>query len=92
MSDKGDPYQNAIAERINGILKAEYGLGKCYNSLQEAKAQLDKAVSVYNSKRPHDSLSYLMPNQAHQLTGIIKRNWKNYSPYAGMQKQDNQTI
>ena len=40
---------------------------------------LPKAVDLYNHKRPHDSLNYLTPNQAHQLTGIIKRNWKNYN-------------
>lgn len=78
MSYNGDPYQNAIAERINGILKMEFGLNKIFESIGKAKETLINAVELYNSKRPHNSLNYLTPNQAHQLTGIIKRNWKNY--------------
>lgn len=78
MSYNGDPYQNAIAERINGILKMEYGLSKTFDSIEKAKEALISGVEKYNNQRPHDSLSYLTPNQAHHLTGIIKRNWKNY--------------
>jgi putative transposase len=78
MSYNGDPYQNAIAERVNGILKAEFGLNKMFESLEKANETVHSAVELYNSKRPHNSLNYLTPNQAHQLTGIIKRNWKNY--------------
>ena len=78
MSYNGDPYQNAIAERVNGILKAEFGLNKSFESIEKAKETVNSAVELYNNKRPHSSLNYLTPNQAHQLTGIIKRNWKNY--------------
>jgi transposase InsO family protein len=78
MSYNGDPYQNAIAERINGILKMEYGLSKTFDSIEKAREAVISGVETYNNKRPHDSLSYLTPNQAHHLTGIIKRNWKNY--------------
>lgn len=78
MSYNGDPYQNAIAERINGILKAEFGLNKIFESIEKANETVINAVELYNSKRPHSSLNYLTPNQAHHLTGIIKRNWKNY--------------
>lgn len=78
MSYNGDPYQNAIAERINGILKAEFGLNKIFESIEKANETVVNAVELYNGKRPHSSLNYLTPNQAHHLTGIIKRNWKNY--------------
>ena len=78
MSYNGDPYQNAIAERVNGILKAEFGLNKSFESIEKANESVQSAVELYNSKRPHSSLNYLTPNQAHQLTGIIKHNWKNY--------------
>ena len=91
MSHKGDPYQNAIAERINGILKEEYGMNKTFGSIEEASRVLDKNIEIYNGKRPHDSLSYLTPNQAHHLSGMIKRNWKNYSKYTCMQNQDYST-
>ena len=88
MSHKGDPYQNAIAERINGILKTEFGLDKIFENIEEARQVLDKAVKVYNSKRPHSSLSYLTPDQAHELSGMIKRNWKNYQKTTCTQNQD----
>jgi transposase InsO family protein len=78
MSEKRDPYQNAIAERVNGILKSNW-LGDCFVTLEQARQEVTKAVRIYNEKRPHDSLAYLTPNQAHELTGIIKRNWKNYT-------------
>jgi len=74
----GDPYQNAIAERVNGILKMEFGLNKAFDNIEKAVEAVSSAVDLYNSKRPHNSLNYLTPNQAHHLTGIIKRNWKNY--------------
>lgn len=88
MSRKGDPYQNAIAERINGILKTEFGLDKVFANIEEAGQVLDKAVKVYNSQRPHSSLSYLTPDQAHELSGMIKRNWKNYQKITCTQNQD----
>lgn len=78
MSYRGDPYQNAIAERVNGILKTEFGLNKSFDSKEKANEAVQNAVELYNNKRPHSSLNYLTPNQAHHLTGIIKRNWKNY--------------
>ncbi len=81
MSYNGDPYQNAIAERVNGILKTEFGLHKSFESIEKANEAVINAVEMYNSKRPHSSLNYLTPNQAHHLTGIIKRNWKNYKKY-----------
>jgi putative transposase len=87
MSHKGDPYQNAIAERVNGILKMEYSLNKEYVDLEQAGKAVQSAVTLYNSRRPHASLNYLTPDQAHVLTGIIKRNWRTYNRYA-KQNQD----
>ena len=87
MSYHGDPYQNAIAERVNGILKTEFGLYKSFENIDKANEVVVNAVELYNNKRPHSSLNYLTPNQAHHLTGIIKRNWKNYKQ-ACQQKQE----
>jgi putative transposase len=89
MSHNGDPYQNAIAERVNGILKMEFGLNKTFENIERASETVNSAVELYNSKRPHSSLNYLTPNQAHHLEGIIKRNWKNYKT-ACTQNQDKQ--
>ena len=88
MSAKGDPYQNAIAERINGILKTEFNLQQTFNNLEQAVESVTVAVEKYNSLRPPSSLHYLTPNQAHQLTGIIKKNWKNYNKQPCTPNQD----
>lgn len=78
MTEKGDPYENAIAERVNGILKVEFGLRETFMSHAEAEAQVAKAVAVYNEKRPHLSCNYLTPQQAHHSTGILEKKWKKY--------------
>lgn len=91
MSEKGDPYQNAVAERVNGILKGNW-LGGCFATMEQATEAVAKAVHIYNEKRPHDSLSHLTPNQAHELTGIIKRNWKNYTKKVCNNQSDLQNI
>lgn len=65
MASKGSPHENALAERINGILKHEYGLNKTIESEERARKLVELAVESYNSKRPHNSLSGLTPEQAH---------------------------
>lgn len=76
MTEKGDPYENAIAERVNGILKAEFGLNKTFVSFDEAIKAVEQAVEIYNTLRPHASCDYLTPQIAHQKQGIIKNRWK----------------
>lgn len=77
MTEKGDPLENAIAERVNGILKDEL-LEKRFLSLSEARAKIDEAVATYNNLRPHLSIDMLTPAEAHARTGLLKRRWKNY--------------
>jgi putative transposase len=61
MTTKYDPYENAIAERVNGILKHEFILEKeLYNS-KEAKKVVSQSISIYNFERPHLSCEYLTP-------------------------------
>ncbi|WP_028981131.1 IS3 family transposase [Sporocytophaga myxococcoides] len=76
MTQNGDPYENAMAERLNGILKQEL-LKKKYQSYQEAKNEIDIAVKIYNEKRPHLSCDLLTPERAHVEDGILKRHWRN---------------
>jgi putative transposase len=64
-TEKYDPYENAVAERINGILKYEYGLVKTIPTLDIAKKMVDQAVEIYNDKRRHWSLNLKTPNFAH---------------------------
>ncbi len=77
MTEKSDPLENAIAERVNGILKDEL-LEKRFESFREAREKVDEAVSIYNHLRPHMSVEMLTPTEAHTRTGILKRRWKNY--------------
>jgi len=66
MTQNGDPYENAIAERVNGILKDEFNLGNTFKSVQEVLLTLDEAIKNYNEQRPHFSLNLLTPTQVHQ--------------------------
>lgn len=77
MTENGDPLENAIAERVNGILKDEL-LDKQYNTFKEAREAVDRAVYIYNHLRPHSSIENLVPADAHQRSGDLKRLWKNY--------------
>jgi putative transposase len=77
MTEKSDPLENAIAERVNGILKDEL-LEKRFDSYVEAKAGIDEAVNIYNNFRPHLSVDMMTPAEAHTRTGVLKRRWKNY--------------
>jgi putative transposase len=64
-TEKYDPYENAVAERINGILKYEFGLIKTIPSIEVANKMLAQAVQIYNSERRHFSLQMQTPNFAH---------------------------
>ena len=77
MSEAGDPLENAIAERVNGILKDEL-LRDGFAHFSQAQASIDEAVSTYNHLRPHLSIEMLTPAQALARTGTLKRMWKNY--------------
>ena len=82
MTEKGDPYENAIAERVNGILKTELGLNKVFATYNEAMLATANAVEKYNNRRPHLSCDRLTPLMAHEQKGILKKHWKNkvYKP------------
>ncbi len=80
MTENGDPLENAIAERLNGIIKGEYLIDYPVNNLTDAKRILEAVVGLYNEDRPHTSISNLTPSEVHQgeLNQEIKRLWKNY--------------
>ncbi len=58
-------YENAMAERVNGILKQEYGLGRDFQTKAQAVAVFKQAVYLYNHRRPHLSLDYQTPAEVH---------------------------
>ena len=77
MTENGDPLENAIAERVNGILKEEL-LEQKYLNFKTAQKDVAKAIVIYNSLRPHSSCDMLTPQIAHKQKGKLKKHWKNY--------------
>lgn len=84
MTQSGDPLENAIAERVNGIIKEEYLNHYTYKTKKEVEQRLQAAVALYNTQRPHMSCSMLTPEEVHANNLPVARKWKNY--YSG-QKQ-----
>ena len=66
MTEENHCYENAKAERVNGILKQEYGLGSTFRTKQQAIVSVDQAVMLYNTRRPHLSLKYKTPEDVHK--------------------------
>ena len=83
MTQSSDPLENAMAERVNGIIKDEYLLNYQCDNTTDARKQLAKAVALYNNERPHNSIGNLTPEFVHnQYDKIpndkIRKLWKNY--------------
>lgn len=78
MTESGDPLENAVAERVNGIIKEEYLQDYKVKNIKEAKKVLDFVVKLYNEERPHNSISNLVPSIVHKEKIKTKRLWKNY--------------
>lgn len=88
MTQQGDPAENAIAERVNGILKGELGLGETFFSFKQAQQVVKQAVDIYNRLRLHSSCDYLTPNQAYgRAVGILRQRWKSNKKHVNC-KQD----
>lgn len=78
MTEKGDPLQNALAERVNGILKDEWLNQMSFKNYDEIYHALKTIITTYNQDRPHSSIDYLTPQTAHCLSNPLSRKWKNY--------------
>lgn len=89
MSENGDPLENAVAERINGIIKNEYLLHHPITDPGNAMAALVASVNKYNQQRPHQSIAMLTPEVVHQLQLPVNRKWsKRQMPNIVNQQQD----
>lgn len=86
MTEHGDPLENAIAERVNGILKEEL-LEEVYPCFSKAQQAVAIAISTYDFQRLHSSIDMLTPAQAHLQQGTLKRHWKNYYNTTTKQKE-----
>ena len=78
MTENGDPLENAIAERVNGILKEEWLNCMTYSGIKDARAKVSEVVTLYNTKRKHSSIAMLTPKQAHLKTDGLARCWRSY--------------
>ncbi len=80
MTENSDPYENAVGERMNGILKDEFGLGEQMENLSQAIYQTKQSISIYNTLRPHLSCEMLTPKQMHNQQKIQVKKWnkKNF--------------
>ena len=78
MTESGDPKDNAIAERVNGIIKQEFLEHQELKTIEDVRNVLKKAIPFYNEKRPHRSLAMMTPAQAAQNPQKIKKLWKSY--------------
>lgn len=76
-TEKYDPYENAVAERINQTLKYEFGLIKTIPSLEIANKMLQQAVDIYNNERRHRSLEMMTPGFAHTQQKHTYLSYKN---------------
>ena len=59
--------ENALAERMNGILKGEYLLGVEFATKEQARRAVEQAVELYNTRRPHTALGLRVPSQVHSM-------------------------
>lgn len=76
MTQNSDPYENAVAERINGIFKQEFYIDKYNKDLPIMKQIIKETIEIYNEKRPHLSNHMLTPNQMHQQNKLIIKTYK----------------
>jgi transposase InsO family protein len=76
MTNNGDPYENAVAERINGILKHEFNIDTYHADLPIMRKIVREAIDIYNNQRPHYSNYMLTPKQMHKQSEIQIRTYK----------------
>lgn len=81
MTESGDPLENALAERINGIIKNEYLMHYQVDSILQATQLLDDIVNRYNHLRPHQSIQMITPGVAHETGLVPNRNWSKKMKY-----------
>lgn len=76
MTENGDPYENAVAERVNGILKDEWLNLEKFRTFKQAQERIAQVIHIYNTMRPHASCDMLTPEQASLRVGQLKKRWK----------------
>jgi transposase InsO family protein len=67
MTENSDPYENALAERMNRTIKEEFGMDRIMNTIDQVKQLVKESVNLYNQKRPHLALNMRTPQEVHQI-------------------------
>jgi transposase InsO family protein len=81
MTEDGSPYDNPIAERLNGILKDEFYCDEPFESYEQAKRYVDQTIIIYNTRRPHTSCSMLTPLEMHRQDKLRVKKWNKKPLY-----------
>lgn len=66
VTQDGSPYDNGIAERVNGILKREWLNDMVLKDIDHARKQVERIIGIYNTRRPHMAIGLKVPDQAHR--------------------------
>lgn len=77
MTTDSDPYSNAVAERVNGIIKNEFCIERHKVNLITQQKIVSETIAIYNQDRPHYSCAYLTPNQMHCQLKLTLKTYKN---------------
>ena len=77
MTEKYDPYENAIAERINGILKQEFDIAKEVKEVKLKEELIKDSINIYNNQRPHLSNHMLTPSKMHEQQSLKRKEYKS---------------
>lgn len=76
MTQSYGPYENAVAERVNGILKDEFGIGEGFINHKQATKEIKRSIETYNNKRLHISCNWMTPVQAHEVGTYELKSWR----------------
>ena len=79
MTKKYDPYENSIAERVNGILKQEFDISDRRLTKVEAINNINRSIYIYNNERPLLSCEMMTPNEAHLRGNYVYKQWGKYA-------------
>ena len=78
MTEQGDPLENPLAERMNGIFKDNFAMDRDFSTFEDTQKQVQQAIQYYNERLPHSSLDMMTPDQAYDRIGNLKKHWKWY--------------
>lgn len=92
MTQNGDPYENALAERMNRTIKEEMLENRGFIDYARASEAVSRAINSYNTLRPHGSCNYHTPAQAHQMEGELKLRWRKRKPRSKEKVQEQDSI